>query len=110
MIKLALPGLVMVLAEYLAFEVLTLASSYFSVTHLAAQSVLTTITALTFQIPFSISIAASTRVANLIGATLSDAAKTSSKVVCTIPPNPKFSHLCPTTLQLTPTRLSMVPV
>ncbi|QSZ34178.1 hypothetical protein DSL72_005767 [Monilinia vaccinii-corymbosi] len=80
MIKLALPGLVMVLAEYLAFEVLTLASSYFSVTHLAAQSVLTTITTLTFQIPFSISIAASTRVANLIGATLSDAAKTSSKV------------------------------
>ncbi|KAF5872474.1 putative mate efflux family protein [Botrytis fragariae] len=80
MIKLALPGLVMVLAEYLAFEVLTLASSYFSVTHLAAQSVLTTMTALTFQIPFSISIAASTRVANLIGATLSDAAKTSSKV------------------------------
>lgn len=99
MIKLALPGLVMVLAEYLAFEVLTLASSYFSVTHLAAQSVLTTITALTFQIPFSISIAASTRVANLIGATLSDAAKTSSKVVCILPPNPKFSDLCPATLQ-----------
>jgi MATE family multidrug resistance protein len=81
MIKLALPGLIMVEAEYLAFEVLTLAASYFSVTHLAAQSILSTLTALTFQIPFSISIAASTRVANLIGATLSDAAKTSAKVV-----------------------------
>lgn len=80
MIKLALPGLVMVLAEYLAFEILTLAASYFSVTHLAAQSILATLTALTFQLPFSISIAASTRVANLIGATLSDAAKTSAKV------------------------------
>ncbi|KAM3065795.1 hypothetical protein ACMFMF_010723 [Clarireedia jacksonii] len=80
MIKLALPGLIMVEAEYLAFEVLTLAASYFSVTHLAAQSILSTLTALTFQIPFSISIAASTRVANLIGATLSDAAKTSAKV------------------------------
>ncbi|RDW80694.1 hypothetical protein BP5796_05392 [Coleophoma crateriformis] len=80
MIKLALPGLLMVEAEYLAFEVLTLASSYFSTTHLAAQSVLSTITALTFQIPFPISIAASTRVANLIGATLGDAAKTSAKV------------------------------
>lgn len=81
MIKLALPGLLMVEAEYLAFEVLTLAASYFSVTHLAAQSILSTLTALTFQIPFSISVAASTRIANLIGATLSDAAKTSARVV-----------------------------
>jgi MATE family multidrug resistance protein len=80
MIKLALPGLLMVEAEFLAFEILTLASSYFSTTHLAAQSILGTLTALTFQIPFPISIAASTRVANLIGATLSDAAKTSAKV------------------------------
>lgn len=80
MIKLALPGLLMVEAEFLAFEVLTLAASYFSTTHLAAQSVLSTLTAITFQIPFSISIASSTRVANLIGATLSEAAKTSAKV------------------------------
>ena len=53
MIKLALPGLLMVEAEYLAFEILTLAASYFGTTHLAAQSVLSTITAMTFQIPFS---------------------------------------------------------
>ncbi len=84
MIKLALPGLLMVEAEYLAFEILTLAASYFGTTHLAAQSVLSTLTALTFQIPFPLSIAASTRVANLIGATLSDAAKTSAKVVSTL--------------------------
>lgn len=113
MIKLALPGLVMVLAEYLAFEVLTLASSYFSVTHLAAQSVLTTLTALTFQIPFSISIAASTRVANLIGATLSDAAKTSSKVVRRILSfYPTFYKLAPHDYLANRTylcRLSMVP-
>lgn len=80
MIKLALPGLLMVEAEFLAFEILTLAASYFSTTHLAAQSILATLTAITFQIPFPISIAASTRVANLIGATLADAAKTSAKV------------------------------
>lgn len=72
----------MVLAEYLAFEVLILASTYISTTHLAAQSILSTVSSLTFQIPFSVSIAGSTRVANLIGATLSDAAKTSGKVVC----------------------------
>ena len=80
MIKLALPGLLMVEAEFLAFEILTLASSYFSTTHLAAQSIVSTVAALAFQIPFPISIAASTRVANLIGATLTDAAKTSAKV------------------------------
>ncbi|OCL14130.1 MATE transporter [Glonium stellatum] len=80
MIRLALPGLVMVLAEFLAFEILTLSASWISTTHLAAQSVLSTVTALTFQIPFPISIAASTRIANLIGATLSGAARTAAKV------------------------------
>ena len=85
MVKLALPGLLMVEAEFLAFEILTLASSYFGTTHLAAQSILSTLTALTFQIPVPISIAASTRVANLIGATLTDAARTSAKVVSTLP-------------------------
>lgn len=80
MIKLALPGLVMVLAEFLAFEILTLAASYLGTTHLAAQSVLSTLTAMTFQIPFPVSIAASTRIANLIGATLAEPAKMAAKV------------------------------
>ncbi|KAL9073342.1 MAG: hypothetical protein Q9161_002957 [Pseudevernia consocians] len=80
MVRLALPGLVMVEAECLAFEILTLAASYFGTSHLAAQSVLATITSFTFQIPFPISIAASTRIANLIGATLADAAKISARV------------------------------
>jgi multidrug resistance protein, MATE family len=80
MAKLALPGVVMIEAEVLAFEILTFASAYFGTTTLAAQSVLATITSLTFQIPFPLSIAASTRVANLIGATLADAARVSTKV------------------------------
>lgn len=70
----------MVEAEVLAFEILTLSSSYFGTSHLAAQSVLSTIASLTFQIPFPISVAASTRIANLIGATLADAAKVSARV------------------------------
>jgi multidrug resistance protein, MATE family len=70
----------MVEAEVLAFEILTFASSYFGVTVLAAQSVLATLTSITFMIPFPLSIAASTRVANLIGATLADAAKLTTKV------------------------------
>ena len=80
MIRLALPGLLMVEAEVLAFEILTLAASRFSTAHLAAQSVLSTLTTLTFNVPFPISIAASTRIANLIGATLADAAKTAARV------------------------------
>ncbi|KAI5248691.1 MATE efflux family protein [Aureobasidium subglaciale] len=80
MIRLALPGLVMILAEYLAFEILTLSASWISPTHLATQSVLSTISTITYQIPFPISIAASTRIANLIGATLADAAKVNAKV------------------------------
>jgi MATE family multidrug resistance protein len=80
MIKLALPGLVMVLAEFLAFEMLTLSASWLGPTQLAAQSVLGSITGITFQIPFPISVAASTRIANLIGATLAVPAKTAAKV------------------------------
>ncbi|CAK7565702.1 MAG: hypothetical protein SEPTF4163_003625 [Sporothrix epigloea] len=80
MIKLALPGMIMIEAEYFAFEILTLAAGRFGTTELAAQSVLVTITSTTYQIPFPMSIAASTRIANLIGANLPDAAKTSAKV------------------------------
>jgi MATE family multidrug resistance protein len=80
-IKLALPGMIMVEAQYFAFEVLTLASSQFGNSYLAAQSVVVALTSTTFNISFPLSIAASTRVANLIGAGLSDAARTSAKVV-----------------------------
>lgn len=80
MVKLALPGVVMVEAEVLAFEILTFAASYYGVEVLAAQSILATLTNITFQIPFPLSIAASTRVANLIGATLVDAAKLTTRV------------------------------
>lgn len=84
MVKLAIPGLVMVFAEYLAFEVLTLSTSYIGEAQLAAQSILTTITTLTWNIPYPIGVAASTRVANLIGATLSDAGKVAAKVALCI--------------------------
>ncbi|KAI1503867.1 mate-domain-containing protein [Biscogniauxia marginata] len=80
MIRLALPGMIMVVAEWLAFEILTLVSSRLGTSYLAAQSILVTVTSTTFMIPFPVSIAASTRVANLIGAKLVGAAKTSAKV------------------------------
>lgn len=80
MIKLALPGVVMVEAECLAFEILTLASAYFGTDALAAQSILATLCSITWQLPFPVSIAVSTRIANLIGATLVDAAWMTARV------------------------------
>lgn len=80
MVRLALPGLLMILAEYLAFEILTLAASWLSTEHLAAQTVISTVVVTMFIIPLSVSIAASTRIANLIGATLVHPAKTTVKV------------------------------
>ncbi|PSR77117.1 MATE efflux family protein [Coniella lustricola] len=80
MIRLSIPGMIMVEAEWFAFEILTLAIGQFGSTYLATQTVLMTITSMTFQIPFPIAIASSTRVANLIGAGLVDAAKTCARV------------------------------
>lgn len=83
-IWLATPGLVMGLAEYLAFEILTFAASWMSTSHLAAQAVLATIVPLMYQISMSVSIAASTRIANLIGAALPGPAKTAAKIVLVV--------------------------
>jgi MATE family multidrug resistance protein len=80
MIKLALPGMVMVEAEWLAFEIMTLLASRFGSEYLAAQSVLTTLATISYQVPFPVSIATSTRTANLIGAGLVDAAKITARV------------------------------
>ncbi|PHH81340.1 hypothetical protein CDD82_1001 [Ophiocordyceps australis] len=84
MIRLALPGMIMVEAEWLAFEIMTLLASRFGTETLAAQSVLSTLASISYQIPFSMSIAASTRVANLMGAGLVDAAKVTAKMTFVI--------------------------
>jgi MATE family multidrug resistance protein len=80
MIRLALPGLVMIEAEYLAFEILTFSSSHISTTALAAQSILATVTSMAFQLPFPLSIAGSTRIGNLIGATRIHTARIAAQV------------------------------
>ncbi|GMM35643.1 Erc1 protein [Saccharomycopsis crataegensis] len=75
MFHLAVNGLIMVEAEFLAFEILTIFSSYLGIIALDANSVVSSITALTYQIPFAVSIAGSTRLANYIGASLPNCAK-----------------------------------
>lgn len=78
--KLALPGVIMIEAEFFAFELLTLLASYLGTESLALQSVVITVSALAYQVPFAISIASGTRVANLLGASLIPLLKTHAKV------------------------------
>lgn len=67
MLKLALPGLVMIESEYLSFEILTIMASYFGTDSLAAQSIISNIGSLWYQFPFAIGCAISTRVAIYVG-------------------------------------------
>lgn len=67
MVSLAIPGIIMIEAEFLAFESLTVLSAKFGTESLAAQSVIASIQSLTFQAPFSAGVAASNRIAYHIG-------------------------------------------
>jgi len=78
MIKLSTAGSILNLSEWCAFEILTFSSSYVSTKHIAAQTILTTTSVLMWHIPFSISVAVSTRVGHLIG---SGALKSAKRVM-----------------------------
>ncbi|XBW35452.1 hypothetical protein QEN19_001022 [Hanseniaspora menglaensis] len=67
LISLAIPGIIMLEAEFFAFEVLTILSAKFGNTALAAQSVAASLQSLMFQIPFSFGVAISNRIAYQIG-------------------------------------------
>ncbi|CCF60122.1 hypothetical protein KAFR_0J00540 [Kazachstania africana CBS 2517] len=70
MFNLALPGIIMVEAEFLGFEILTIFASHINTASLGAQSIVATVASFAYQVPFSISVCTSTRVANLVGASL----------------------------------------
>lgn len=67
MLQLALPGVIMVEAEYLAFEVLTILAASFGTESLAAQSIASNIGSLAFQLPFAVAVAVSTRIGHFVG-------------------------------------------
>lgn len=81
MINLSVPGVLMVEAEWLAFEIITFTASKFGTTILAAQSVVSTTCVLLYQIPFGVSIASSTRIAWFIGAASKKSAKIATRAV-----------------------------
>ncbi|KAK6875635.1 putative transporter [Candida tropicalis] len=67
MLSLAIPGVVMVISDFLAFEILTIFASRFGTEALAAQSIVSNIATLCFQVPFAFAVAISTRMGHLIG-------------------------------------------
>lgn len=79
MIELAIPGVLQVLAEWLAFEIITFVASKFGTEYLAAQSIVSTTSVLLYQIPFALSISTSTRVAWYIGAAAKKSVITTTK-------------------------------
>ncbi|KAF4997502.1 hypothetical protein FGRMN_3866 [Fusarium graminum] len=67
MIRLSAAGSAVTLAEWAAFEIITVSTSYLNTMHLAAQTILTTTSIVMWHIPFSLSVAVSTRIGHLIG-------------------------------------------
>lgn len=68
MVRMSIPGALMTLSEWLSFEILTFATSYVSTAELAAQTFLSVTMLLVWHIPFSTSVAISTRIGHLMGA------------------------------------------
>ncbi|VVT46451.1 uncharacterized protein SAPINGB_P001220 [Magnusiomyces paraingens] len=79
MISLAIPGVIMIEAEFFAFEILTFCASVLGTTQLATQSVVSVVATSIYQIPFSVSIVSSNRIANFIGASLTQNARIAKK-------------------------------
>lgn len=79
MISLSIPGVLMVEAEWLAFEIITFQAAKLGTTTLAAQSIVSTTLVVLYQIPFGMSVVCSTRIAWYIGAASGYAAKLATK-------------------------------
>lgn len=79
MTDLSIPGVLMVEAEWLAFEIITFTASKFGTEVLAAQSIVSTTCVLLYQVSFAISIAASTRIAWFVGSASKNALLVATK-------------------------------
>ncbi|KAJ5327293.1 Multi antimicrobial extrusion protein [Penicillium brevicompactum] len=81
MLRLAIPSWLMIEAEVLAWEFMTLTSSRLGATELAAQAALSTLADFAFQVSFSIAVAGGTHVAYLVGSGFLQRAATASRVM-----------------------------
>ena len=81
MLSLAIPSWLMIEAEVLAWEFMTLISSHLGATELAAQAAMSTLSDFAFQVSFSIAVAGGTHIAYLVGAGCLQRAATAAKVM-----------------------------
>ncbi|KAJ9642866.1 hypothetical protein H2199_004387 [Coniosporium tulheliwenetii] len=84
MVKLSFAGAIMTMCEWFAFEILNLSTAYISTAHLAAQSLLSTACVLVWHVPFSASVAVSTRIGHLVGSGALDAARKATSTYAVI--------------------------
>lgn len=78
--QLAIPGVIMIESESLAYEIITLFATYFGTSALAAQSAVLSIAALAYMVPFAVGTASLTRIANFIGGQNIHSAKIATRV------------------------------
>ncbi|KAF8423266.1 multidrug and toxin extrusion protein 1 [Tirmania nivea] len=83
-LSLALPGIAMLWSEFISVELLTLFSSYFGTSTMAAQSILATIMSFIYQLPFGMSISSCAAVSQYIGAGNITSARRSAYVAMAI--------------------------
>lgn len=74
-LALAIPAALQVCSEWWTFEVLAILAGLLGATSLSSQSILTTITSLLFMMPLGLSVATTTRVAQLLGSGKAEASK-----------------------------------
>jgi MATE family multidrug resistance protein len=79
--SLGVPGLVMLCAEWWAFELLTVLASWLGAEAVAAETIIMQIASLAFMIPLGLGIAATTVVGNALGAGEVELARSLSKLV-----------------------------
>ena len=68
------------MTEWWSWEIIGFASSFLGPTTLAAQSVITTISSLFYQVPWALAVAGGVRIGNLLGAQRPQLARTASRV------------------------------
>jgi MATE family multidrug resistance protein len=75
LLKLGIPGIFMIVSEWLAFEAVALAAGILGKEFLAAQTIVLNTITLLFMIPMGISVATTTRIGNFLGANSPQMAK-----------------------------------
>ncbi|KAI5963930.1 hypothetical protein CANMA_003527 [Candida margitis] len=94
MLRLAVPGVVMVIAEFVAFEISIFLAAKFGTEAIAAQSIASNLAAFLFQIPFAYSVVISTRIGHYIGMGNIAGAKLDCQIFFTSAPFVGVANFC----------------